>query len=65
MYAYPSGHNPKTGTQESGMKLRDYFAARVMEYELKRTSELSDDYYGFVARKCYRMADEMMKARDL
>jgi len=31
MYAFPSGHNPKTGTQESGMTLRDYFAAKAME----------------------------------
>ena len=31
MYAFPSGHNPKTGTQESGMTLRDYFATKAMQ----------------------------------
>ena len=64
MYAFPSGHNPKTGTQESGMTLRDYFAGRVMEYNLKRLSEISHEYHLNVARNCYLMADAMLKARD-
>jgi hypothetical protein len=71
MYAFPSGHNPKTGTQESGMTLRDFFAAKVI-------AVIVDDLYKdglyitenpvvfqHAAIAAYEIADEMMKARDL
>jgi hypothetical protein len=57
MYAFPSGHNPKTGTQESGMKLRDYFAAAAMQALIQRDESN-------IASEAYRFADEMLKARD-
>jgi len=67
MYAFPSGHNPKTGTQESGMTLRDYFAAQAMASMIELNGL---DEFGFingerVALTAYSIADEMLKARDL
>lgn len=63
MYAFPSGHNPKTGTQESGMTLRDYMAAKAMQ------ALISEDDGRFpidqVVRAAWQYADEMLKARDL
>ena len=56
------GHDPKTGTAQLGMTLRDYFAAKAMqgmiaEPSLKATPEE-------FAQRAYMVADEMMKARD-
>ncbi len=67
MYAFPSGHNPKTGTQESGMTLRDYFAAQAMASMIELNGL---DEFGFingerVALTAYSIADEMLKARGL
>lgn len=69
-YAFPSGHNPKTGTQESGMTLRDYFAAKAMEqliniYDTDPTIDDPNHRRISVATSAYLQADEMMKARDL
>jgi len=63
MYAFPSGHNPKTGTQEAGMSLRDYFAAAALQGMLADRSGAvnKEELAAFV----YILADEMMKARDL
>ena len=63
MNAFPSGHDPKTGTADKGMKMRDYFAARAMqgmlaEPSLKATPEE-------FAQRAYMVADAMLKARDL
>jgi hypothetical protein len=50
-------------TNQQGMELRDYFAAKAMEGGrwLKTT-----DYntYERDARECYKIADAMMKARE-
>ena len=70
MYAFPSGHNPKTGTQESGMTLRDYFAAMAMQGKIAcsenwfRTSPVHEPTLLHDAQFCYEVADAMMKARD-
>jgi hypothetical protein len=73
MYAYPSGHNPKTGTQESGMTLRDYFAAAalpiVMKHWLKKEGSCNDfednvEFTQCLAIDSYVIADAMMKERD-
>ena len=45
-------------TCESGMTLRDYFAAKAMQTILHGSSN-----YETVAKHAYAMADEMMKAR--
>lgn len=63
MNAFPSGHDPKTGTADKGMKMRDYFAAKALqamiaEPSLKATPEE-------FAQRAYMVADAMMKARDL
>jgi hypothetical protein len=64
MYAFPSGHNPKTGTQESGMTLRDYFAAMAMQALLTNDKDAAASD-SLISKGAYEMADAMMKARDL
>ena len=54
--------------EQSGMTLRDYFAAKALEggmraFLLDRTREVWDDYDDF-AESCYRAAGAMLKARD-
>ena len=65
MYAFPSGHNPKTGTQESGMSLRDYFAAQAMAsmVDLHGLDEFGYINGKSVAMTAYAIADEMLKVR--
>jgi len=70
MYAFPSGHNPKTGTQESGMTLRDHFAGEAMKalipiFDTDPNVVDGDDFRDKVASAAYLIADAMMKARDL
>lgn len=36
MKAFPSGHDPKTGTMQHGMELRDYFAARASDHDIEK-----------------------------
>ena len=62
-YAFPSGHNPKTGTQESGMTLRDYFATKAMQ-SLLWNPDAGLDSKEDICDAAYEYADEMMKARD-
>jgi len=67
MYAFPSGHNPKTGTQEAGMSLRDYFAAKAMQGFLSNShlsATTSMDRHE-ISVSAYALADAMMKERDL
>ena len=45
-------------TNESGMTLRDYFAANAMQAILPLSN------YATVAKNSYAIADAMMKARD-
>ena len=67
MYAFPSGHNPKTGTQESGMTLRDYMAAKAMQAVIINSDRQStsvesiDEWIGHYA---YIVADAMLEERD-
>jgi len=60
IYAFPSGHDPKTGTAQFGMNLRDYFAAKAMQ-KFESSGQSIDE----IANLAYKMADEMMKAREL
>jgi hypothetical protein len=65
MYAFPNVHNPLTGTQESGMTLRDYFAARAIQSMINHESyEYSITHYEMSSRAAYSIADAMLKARD-
>lgn len=63
MFAFPSGRDPKTGTQESGMSLRDYFAAKAMQSLLWNPDARLDSKED-IAQAAYEYANEMMKARD-
>jgi hypothetical protein len=63
MNAFPSGHDPKTGTADKGMKMRDYFAAKALQGMLAEPS-LKATPQEF-AERAYMVADAMMKARDL
>lgn len=56
-----------------GMSLRDYFAAKAMQGMITKYGK-PDDYnwqYGIedthdvLSRKCYKIADTMLKQRDL
>ena len=51
-------HEPKT----TGMTLRDYFAAKTMQYWLCHPINLEDA--DRCARNAYSMADAMMRARN-
>jgi hypothetical protein len=65
MYAFPSGHDPKTGTQQGGMKLRDYFAAKAIQSMITHASyEYSLTHYEMSSKAAYAIADAMLKARD-
>ena len=54
------GHGVTT-THESGMTLRDYFAAKAMQSEL--VGGVHPDNFDVTARRAYHMADAMLKAR--
>lgn len=46
---------------QQGMTLRDYFAAAIMQGLMSSQCEVTDDPYPIYA---YRIADEMLKARE-
>jgi hypothetical protein len=65
MNAFPSPRDPKTGSDDKGMTLRDYFAAKAMQglfshkpWNIVYTPE-------DLAKESYQMADAMLKARGL
>jgi len=61
--AFPGLHPSKEcHFQDSGMTLRDYFAAKaIIAYHADGTFSSCED----VANWCYRLADAMLKAREL
>lgn len=63
MFAFPSPHDPKTGTMQFGMELRDYFAARAMQ-ALIWNQDVDLENKSDVAEVAYAYADVMMEARD-
>ena len=72
MYAFPNQHNPQTGRQETGMTLRDYFAAKAMQALINEDEVDSvaheegfdkNEWAEFVAFSSYKFADAMMKRR--
>jgi hypothetical protein len=49
----------------TGMTLRDYFAAKAMQEFLDEVGSQSDqEWFDQIAKNAYRMADTMMKARE-
>jgi hypothetical protein len=59
MKAFPNPHR----TDETGMALRDYFAAKAMQGMLVDLSCEPEDLPS-IAVSAYMMADAMMKARE-
>ena len=53
--AFPVAH---TYLVQSGMSLRDYFAAKAMQ------ALAQGNYFDATARQAYMIADAMLKARD-
>lgn len=50
----------------SGMSLRDYFAAKVMQAQVGNPLKLGDDEaHRLIAERAYRVADAMLAARSL
>lgn len=50
---------PRTGwPNETGMTLRDYFAAKAMQ------ALVQGNYFDVTAKQAYEMADAMLKARE-
>lgn len=64
MKAYPSPHDPKTGTMQFGMELRDYFAAKALIAWYCNKEDEASNHPDSVAIWCYQLADAMMKARE-
>ena len=49
---------------ETGMSLRDYFASQAMQGMLSACTGWSESDQERLAKCSYKMADEMMKARN-
>ena len=65
IYAFPSGHDPKTGRQEQGITLLDYFAAKVIQgLSANPSANWTDKDSEFMASCAYMIAKAMMKARE-
>ena len=60
MNAFPNPHR----TDQLGMSLRDYFAARAMQAFLSDPEWRQEMDLNETAFAAYRMADAMLKARD-
>ena len=56
--AFPNPHR----TDELGMTLRDYFAAKAMQGEM--TQGIHEVDFAETAARSYEMADAMLKARE-
>ena len=53
------------GDPNQGMDLRDYFAAKAIDYFVRDVwLEKETDDFDDAAKKCYQMADAMMQARN-
>jgi hypothetical protein len=52
--------------RSQGMTLRDYFAAKAMQEFLDEIYSQSDQaWFDQIAKNAYRMADTMLKAREV
>jgi len=64
MKAFPTGIRVSPDQYDTGMDLRDYFAAKFIP-EICKHSEFRGWNYEENAKICYAMADAMMEARKL
>ena len=62
--AFPMGYHPEgNSADQSGMTLRDYFAAAALKGQAHRFAH-PHEYRELLARDCYDIADAMIKARE-
>ena len=59
--AFPVTSDNYANAESTGMKLRDYFAAKAMQAEMMNGVHESD--FPEYAGRAYKMADAMLKAR--
>ena len=59
---YNGHNNSKKTVIDQGMSLRDYFAAKAMQGMMV---DVSDPACGYIAKQSYKVADAMMKARQV
>jgi hypothetical protein len=59
---WPAFPVPHDWRRDSGMTLRDYFAAKAMEGLIQSPDQVSEPFIG-IAQSAYLMADAMLKAR--
>jgi hypothetical protein len=57
--AFPQQFKGTTEPSLMGLTIRDYFAAKAMQALID-----NDTFFADVAPEAYRMADEMLKARE-
>ena len=57
-YAFPSPVDPKTGTNQLGITVRDYFAAKAMQALIDSGFKSKN-----VCEEAFILADGMMEAR--
>lgn len=71
--AFPSGESysiggvlNQRGPLNQGMTLRDYFAARAMQSEIREYGGIpsKDEHIFQIAKDSYQMADAMLKVRE-
>jgi hypothetical protein len=65
MKAFPSNYT-KTEVTETGMDLRDYFAAKAMQAYIQNSDERSislEEVGGWIGEFAYTVADAMMEVR--
>ena len=64
--AFPKTPFIEIGTPQNGMTLRDYFAAKAMQGDWATGNASSDGYETpeDAAKRYYKMADAMLKARE-
>ena len=59
MKAFPTGTRVDPKSYDTGMDLRDYFAAKIMQGLMASQWQVDEPYSVY----CYKIADEMMIAR--
>lgn len=60
--AFPTGIRVNPDQYDTGMDLRDYFAAQALASMKFQTKPVDITYA--VAKECYAMADAMMRVRE-
>ena len=68
--AFPRPHSGNSQFAQVGMTLRDYFAAKAMQSDISNATAKIEFEIGHwnldaIAIRAYKMADEMIKAREI